>query len=149
MAQKISELTDAERAWVDDNVAAARRYVEDAGHPAAGALLDPAALDAAWAFWLQGWPADQEDPNLVINALGLAFGQYLVEHLDLAWKVVEDEFGTEIAVHGDPGDILVFPANLVAKRLETRTVGFFVPIAEQLERQANLVRVAQGPRGWG
>ena len=149
MAQKISELTDAERAWVDDNAAAARRYVEDAGQPVEGTALDPAALDAAWAFWLQGWPADQEDPNPVINALGLAFGQYLVEHLDLAWKVVEDDSGTEIAVHGDPGDILVFPANLVAKRLETRTVGFFVPIAEQIERQANQVRVAHGPRGWG
>ena len=140
MAQMISELNDAEQMWVQDNVAAARRYVEDAGHPVDGPPLDPAALDVAWSFWLHGWPADQEDPNPVINAIGLAFGQYLVEHLGLAWKVVEDEFGTEIAVHGDPGDILVFPANLVAKRLESRETDFLVPVAAWMEEQVTMVR---------
>jgi hypothetical protein len=146
VAQRISELNDAERAWVDDNVAAARRYVEDAGHPADGQPLDPAALDAAWSFWLQAWPAGEEDPNPVINALGLAFGQYLVDRLDLDWKLVEDEYGTEVAVHGQPGDVLVFPPNLVAKRLETRTVGFFVPVAGQIERQVEGLRASQGRR---
>jgi hypothetical protein len=146
MAQRISDLNDAERAWVADNVAAARRYVDDAGPPVGRQLLDPAALDAAWAFWLQGWPADAEDPNPVINALGMAFGQYLVDHLDLAWMIVEDDFGTEIAVHGHVGDVLVFPQNLVAKRLETRTVGFFAPIAAGIERQVAQVREVHGQR---
>jgi hypothetical protein len=144
VTQRISELNEAERAWVDDNVAAARRYVEDAGHPLAGSQpLDPAALDAAWAFWLRAWPAGEEDPNPVINALGMALGQYLVERLGLAWKLVEDEFGTEVAVHGQPGDVLVFPPNLVAKRLDTRTVGFFVPVAGQIERQVAEMRAAK------
>ena len=144
MTQRISELNEAERAWVDDNVAAARRYVEDAGHPLKGnRTLDPAALDAAWAFWLRAWPAGEEDPNPVINALGMALGQYLVDRLGLAWKLVEDEFGTEVAVHGQPGDVLVFPPNLVAKRLDTRTVGFFVPVAGQIERQVAELRAAK------
>ena len=146
MAQRISELNDAERAWVADNVAAARRYVEDAGLPVDVQLLDPAALDAAWVFWLQAWPADEEDPNPVINALGMALGQYLVDRLGLDWKLVEDEYGTEVAVHGQPGDVLVFPPNLVAKRLESRTVGFFVPVAGQIERQVEELRASQGRR---
>lgn len=109
MTQRISQLNEAERAWVDDNVAAARRYVEDAGHPIQGNRpLDPAALDAAWAFWLRAWPAGEEDPNPVINALGMAMGQYLG-----------------------------------AKRLDTRTVGFFVPVAGQIERQVAGLRASQ------
>lgn len=143
MAQRISELNDAERAWVADNVAAARRYVEDAGLPVDGQPLDPAALDAAWAFWLQAWPVGEEDPNPLINALGMALGQYLVDRLGLDWKLVEDESGTEVAVHGQPGDVLVFPPNLVAKRLHTRTVGFFVPVAGQIERQVAELRAAK------
>ena len=143
MAQRISELNDAERAWIDDNVAAARRYVEDAGHPVDGKPLDPAALDAAWSFWLEAWPVGEEDPNPVVNALGMALGQYLVDRLGLAWKLVEDEFGTEVAVQGEPGDVLVFPPNLVAKRLDTRSVGFFVPVAGQIEQRVAELRAAQ------
>jgi hypothetical protein len=147
VAQTISELSVAERAWVEDNLAAARRYVVDAGVSVdEGGAPDPPALDAAWSFWLQAWPAEEEDPNPVINALGIAFGQYLVDRLGLDWKVVEDEYGTEIAVHGQPGDVLVFPPNLVAKRLESRTVGFFVPVAGQIEQQVAAVRTAQDRR---
>ena len=147
MTQRISELSVAERAWVEDNVAAARRYVLDAGVAVDGnGALDPPALDAAWSFWLQAWPAEEEDPNPVINALGIALGQYLVDRLGLDWKVVEDEYGTEVAIHGQPGDVLVFPPNLVAKRLESRTVGFFVPVAGQIEQQVAAVRAAQGRR---
>jgi hypothetical protein len=146
VAQRISELNDAERAWVADNVAAARRYVEDAGLPVDGQPLDPAALDAAWSFWLQAWPAGEEDPNSLINALGMALGQYLVDRLGLDWKLVEDEYGTEVAVHGQPGDVLVFPPNLVAKRLETREVDFFVPIAGLIEQQVVELRTSQGRR---
>ena len=29
---------------------------------------------------------------------GVAFGQYLVDDLGLSWKVVEDQYGTEMAV---------------------------------------------------
>lgn len=79
----------------------------------------------------------------MINALGMALGQYLVDRLGLDWKLVEDEYGTEVAVHGQPGDVLVFPPNLVAKRLETRTVGFFEPVAGQIERQLGELRAAQ------
>jgi len=142
VAQRISELNDVERAWVDDNVAAARRYVEDAGVPVDGQPLDPANLDAAWSFWLDAWPAGEEDPNPVINALGMALGQYLVDRLGLDWKLVEDEDGTEVAIHGQPGDVLVFPPNLVAKRLKTREVDFFVPVAGEIEQ-----RVAELRRG--
>lgn len=149
MGQRISELNPAERAWIDDNIAAARRYVEDAGHPLdENQTLDPPALDAAWSFWLRAWPADEEDPNPVINALGLAFGQYVVERLGLAWTLVEDEHGTDVAVHGQPGDVLVFLANLVAKRLEPRTLGFFVPVALQIEQQVTELRASQ-PSGGG
>jgi hypothetical protein len=143
VAQRISELTDAERSWIDDNVAAARRYVEDAGHPLDGTRPpDPVALDAAWAFWLQAWPADEEDPNPVINALGMALGQYLVDRLGLDWKLVEDDDRTEVAVHGQSGDVLVFPPILVAERLDTRTVGFFVPVAGQIEERVAELRAS-------
>lgn len=105
---------------------------------------DPAALDDAYAAWFQDWsgqaPGEQEDPNVFVNAFGLAFGQYLVDTLKLGWAVATDEHGTEIAVHGQPGDVLVFPPNLVAKRFERSETQFFQPVYEEMRRQVEALR---------
>ncbi len=149
MGQKLSDLNPSEMSWVSENVGAARQAVVASGYPLAdGAPVDPPALDAAWTAWLSRWVAGTEDANPSVNMFGVAFGQYLVDHLGLSWKVVEDEYGTEMAVHGQPGDILVFPPNLVAKRLESRTTDFFVPVAAGIEAQVAKVRDA-GSGGGG
>ena len=140
MAQKISDPNPAEIAWIDANVATAREFVAAAGRQlAAHDSMGPDALDAAWSFWLSRFRAG-EDPNSAINAFGLAFGQYLLDRLKLSWKVVQDEYGTEIALHGQPNDVLIFPPNLVAKRFQSRTTGFFVPLAAELELQVRTLR---------
>ena len=59
----------------------------------------------------------------------------------LEWKVVQDEGGTEMAVWGKVGDVLVFPANLVGKRYVARTTDFFEGIASQI---SDRVRQVQG-----
>ena len=147
MGQKISEPNAGELAWVAENVAAARDIVVAAGIPLPDGVVGPAALDAAWSAWLAQWRQGEEDPNPAINMFGLTFGQWLVDHLGLSWKVVQDESGTEIAVHGQPGDILVFPPNLVAKRFETGTTDFFVPVAAGIEDQVAAVRRAHASDG--
>jgi hypothetical protein len=104
--------------------------------------MGPEDLDAVWSQWIALWRPG-EDPNPVINALGLALGSYLIDRADLSWKVVEDEYGTEIAIHGQPGDILIFPTNLVAKRFESRTTEFFVAIVAELETRVATLRSRQ------
>lgn len=95
-----------------------------------------AALDRAWSAWLAQWestPAEtREDPNPFINAVGIALGQHLVDALGLRWVIVTDQYGTEVAVHGDPGNVLIFPPNLVGKRFASRTTGFIAPLIEQV-----------------
>jgi hypothetical protein len=71
----------------------------------------------------------------MINAFGIGFGQYLVDNNNLEWKIVQDEFGTEIAVYRTPGDILLFPPNLVAKRYEKEEIEFFVPLYNGIKKQ--------------
>ena len=94
-----------------------------------------------------------DDPNVFINAFGIAFGWYLVDRLELEWKVVQDKDGTEIAVWGRDGNILVFPPNLVGKRFSAGTTSFFADVAKQTEDAVVQVR-AQPPappkqRGFG
>jgi Domain of unknown function (DUF3806) len=145
--QTITDLKPAEQQWVAGNVELAGKIAATLGLDVArGEVIGPEALDTAWAAWLAGHARRQEDPNPFINAFGLAFGAHLVERLGLEWKVVRDEYGTEIAVWGHEGNILVFPPNLVGKRYVAGTQRFFADVAAKTEEQVGHVRaqVADG-----
>jgi hypothetical protein len=92
--------------------------------------------------------AESEDPNPVINAFGIAFGQYLVDQLQMTWVVASDQHGTEMAVHGQPGDILVYPPNLVAKRYTARETVFFAALFTEFQSQIKIVRSQTPKRPW-
>jgi len=126
--QDITKPNSSELDWIAQNLATARELAKEyVSHPE-NEPLTPENLDEAFAAWLEEWSSTKGDPNPVINAFGIAFGQYLVDNLGLQWAVVTDSHGTEIAVHGSPGDQLVFPPNLVAKRFVKRQTGFMVPL---------------------
>ena len=134
--QTIEPPNDAEAEWVRTNVMGVRE--------AAGGEASPAQIDELYAGWFEEWTAkpeeDRDDPNPMINAFGLAFGQVLVDELGLDWAVVTDKYGTEIAVHGQPGDLLVFPPNLVAKRFERGETHFLEPIYHGIAEQVAELR---------
>jgi Domain of unknown function (DUF3806) len=142
--QQIEAPNDSEKAWVETNLGLARELVSasggrapDSGSPA------PAALDAAFAAWFGQWhvgSAEGDDPNVFINAFGIAFGQRLIDDLALRWAVVTDADGTELAVHGQPGDLLVFPANAVAKRFTAGETGFFEPLYDGIRSEVERLR---------
>jgi hypothetical protein len=72
--------------------------------------------------------------NAVINYVGIAFGQALVGGIGLKWVIATDEQGSELAVYGFPGhgDVLVYPANFVAKRWERRETNFLEKAYQQI-----------------
>ena len=133
--QRVDAPTAAELEWVQAGVAAVRALAD--GHGSADAPLDPPLLDEVYAAWRTGWDqapsAERDDPNPYVNAFGVAFGQTLADGLGFEWAVVTDDYGTEIAVQRQPGDVLVFPPNLVGKRFETGETGFFVPVYAEIE----------------
>lgn len=150
MGQKVIEPTPAEHHWVAAGNELAGKIAQEYGHDVrVGDVLAPEVLDRIWAKWLDDRDPN-EDPNPYINAFGLAFGWYLVDTLGLEWKVVKDGSGTEIAVWGREGNVLVFPPNLVGKRFGAGTSSFFVDVARQTEAAVAEVRsraAAPEPKG--
>ena len=56
------------------------------------------------------------------------------------WVVAEDEGGTDLAVFGLRGaGVLVYPANLVAKRYESREPGFLQSTRDAIVEQVRLL----------
>ncbi len=146
MIPKLSKPNDAELEWIANNLAATREMVaEFAGRVS---NLEPAVLDVAYAAWFAQHAPKSEDPNPAINAFGIAFGQHLVDQLQLNWVVASDQHGTEMAVHGQPGDILVYPPNLVGKRYSAHETDFFAPLFCKIRKQIVAVRSQTLARPW-
>jgi hypothetical protein len=142
MEARIEALGDGERKWIEAHLGIARSFVGSfAGIEPTGERPALHDLDAAWSAWLPQW--ERHDPNHIINAVGIAIGEHLIAALDLRWVVATDEYGTELAVHGEPGNVIVYPANLVAKRFESRTAGFIAPLVSQMVEDIRRVRAEE------
>ena len=150
--QTFSTPSDSERAWIARQLEGARLFVAamspgDAGFPD---TLD--ALDRAWAAWLPQAGDDNDQVNAAINAVGMQFGQHLVDHLGFTWTIATDAHGTDLAVLALPGrgDVLVYPANFVAKRWERGETGFLTASFEAIREQVSAVAGGRsaGPRPW-
>jgi hypothetical protein len=113
-------LDAAEQDWIRDNLS----QLTDAGVDIHDAGQIGAHYDHLLAHWLSSGDDDRSDPNPDINLIGIGLGQHFVARMGLEWGAVTDPAGTEISVHGQPGDILIYPTNAVAKRWVAQEAGF-------------------------
>jgi len=127
LAPSFAQLSDPEQEWVAGTLTLAR----EAG-------LDPDDLDGVSRFfdehlssWLELPEDDRPDPNSMINVIGVTVGQHMVQH-GFAWTIVTDQFGTDLAVVRQPGNLTVVPANLVAKRWTSGEKNWLVPVVSTL-----------------
>lgn len=141
MKQKTDPLSESETAWVKTQLKNASKFVEGFSPQDAGQLLNLAALDRAFAAWIASEPVDTDLINSVINYVGIAFGQALVDGIGLKWVIATDEQGSELAVYGFPGrgDVLVYPANFVAKRWERCETNFLEKAYQQIGQNVRTV----------
>jgi hypothetical protein len=139
--QKIDLINDKEEAWIKAQLDSASKFVEGFSPNDSGQPLTLAALDRAFTAWVASGPSDTNLVNAIINYTGIAFGQALVDGIGLRWVIATDEQGSDLAVHGLPeaGDVLVYPANFVAKRWERRETAFFADAYRQIARDVGAV----------
>lgn len=72
---------------------------------------------------LAGWMAERTgDHAHIVERYAMGLGEHLHRHTDLAWEIVTDVFGTDLAVRA--GDFVVVPTNLVAVRWMRREQGW-------------------------
>ena len=124
----LESLTATERVWVADNLARARELAATWGAGLAG-------LDRYWASRSEALRSAGEDPNPLINMVGIALGQYFVDELDLTWMIATDDYGTELAVYRERNRVMLYPCNLVAKRWESSETTFLEQVAGALVQQ--------------
>jgi len=142
MAEQRLELNEGERRHLDDLLGAAQVLVSHRGFDVSdGELPTLAQLDQCFDSWAVEPVASRVHANDVVNAFGAVLGAHLCGRLGLRWILVRDEYGTDFAVHGDPGDTLIFPIDATAKRLDRGETRFFEAFTEAMVRH---VREIQG-----
>lgn len=75
-----------------------------------------AAFDAALTGWLDARKRHRESHDAIVERFAIGIGEHLARHTDLAWSLVTDAFGTDLAVAGGRDEFVVVPSNLVAVR---------------------------------
>lgn len=143
MKQRINPVNENEVAWIKTQLENASKFregfsAEDSEQPQP---LTLSALDRAFAAWIASEPTETALINAVINCVGVAFGQALVDGIGLKWVIATDDEGSELAVYGFPerGDVLLYPANFVAKRWERRETNFLEKAYQQIGHDVRAV----------
>jgi hypothetical protein len=142
MNQKIEKLSVREKEWIASQLQGATKLIAIYAPSESSDELSLSALDHAFAAWISGNEGNAEMINAVINRIGVAFGQSLVDGLGLEWVIATDERGNDLAVYGLPekGDVLVYPANFVAKRWEQRETNFLQASYDKIAQQIKLLK---------
>jgi Domain of unknown function (DUF3806) len=126
---------DEERRQLAANLAAAGVLAARYGSNAEA--LTPTILDAIFKRWLQDVTPDAPPGDDVALAIGAAFGEFLITHLDMQWEILTDEYGTAWAVKHRQSSITGFPIETVRKRIADRKIDFlqgvFIAIRHQIE----------------
>ena len=141
MDTKIEQLTAGEHEWIAQQIGAAHEFVQRTLNKDTGELPSPEDLDQAFNSWLHSISHDGADANSVVNCVGVAFGQHLVDSTPLEWVIASDAYGTELALYAllGEGDVLVYPQNFVAKRYEANVGIFIVESVNQIRSDVSSV----------
>jgi hypothetical protein len=134
--QSIEPFGPTEEAWLQEGLERATALGIKYG---SGGTLTPEELDVVFSRWMYDEEGKESD-DAVANALGAAFGDYIVEQHGFRWVVVTDEYGTEYAVRHRLGSNTAFPRASVQKRIEDKCPEFFqnvyLIVLDQLKRSA-------------
>ena len=124
---EIEPLTEDEVLWVRTTIAELVEQdvrfgdIEDLGRH----------YDEMLTGWLRLKEPDRPDPHVIINQIGLAFGQHIADHTGLVWGVATSERGPAIALHRPrtAGQVVLYPTDMVAQRWGAHETGVLAPLA--------------------
>lgn len=145
---KFSDPSDQEQAWLQAQLDALPAFIEAYSPDDAERPVNLDSLDRVFGAWLAQDVQDNAQVNAAINIVGICFGQFLVESAGFRWVIASDKQGADLAVLALPGrgDVLVYPANFVAKRWERKESNFIASAYNAIRQQVEQIN-ARGDGG--
>jgi hypothetical protein len=108
------DLTAEQRDFINQNVSHSKKVISKYLGDGSGGTVDSKALDKVLAKWSTS-TGNKESAKELVDAIGAAFGQEIVDELDFEWKVITDQYGTDITVIHKKYVVNGFPFSSVQK----------------------------------
>jgi Domain of unknown function (DUF3806) len=96
---------------------------------------DAKILDEVFEKWRKNTDKNKEKPEFVVEALGAALGQDIVNSLDFEWQVLTDQYGSDLTVVHKKYKVNGFPFSTAEKAFTEKKVGNFQGVKLTLKQQ--------------
>ena len=116
MNRKVSELEKNDKDWIEQNAARGDTLCQFYGFTQ-GQLYTFQILDQVFKSWKEDIRSNKPTGSEIISGLGCLFGRLTREEFGLEWKIVTDNFGTDLAFHAESA-WETYPFHFVAKRVQ-------------------------------
>jgi hypothetical protein len=138
MEHTIRELNPKDHDWISERATEGQGICEHYGVTPAS-QISPKTLDMVFHLWWNDKGSDRVSKETIVNCLGCLFGELLCVKFGSIWKIVTDEFGTDLALQvvTDGHSWEITPLAFVAKRVESDEdeSGFFAGLESMLLRE--------------
>lgn len=137
---KLEELTTKEMEFVDQNISIAIKLLEHYNIEFNQPRLHPDNISGFSYHWfeknLKGDTTLSDEK--FSNCMAAGWGKYLMETYKMSWKVITDEFGTEIGLYYATNETTVFPFISMSKAIKNKNYELIWDITEKIDEVLKL-----------
>lgn len=125
---KLADLTPQLKSHISEKLKEAESLIIKYNRQLPPSKYDANILDLVFDSWRQSKDTKKETPEYVIEALGAAFGQDIVNSLDCNWQMLTDQYGSDVTVIHKKYKVYGFPFSSAQKAYTDSKVGSFQSI---------------------
>ncbi len=125
---QLADLTPELKKYIDDKLKEAEGLIIKYNGKLPDSKYDANILDHVFEKWRQGNDLKKETAEYVIEALGAALGQDIVNSLNCGWQVLTDQYGSDLTVIHGKYKVNGFPFSSAEKAFNENRVGSFQSI---------------------
>jgi hypothetical protein len=129
----LEDLNEKEIEYVRNNTELATRLLKELNITNETHQFNPESIDKAIEMWFTN-NLEQNlgiDVNRYSDLLACAWGQLLIDTLEMEWHVITDNFGTEIGMYHKVNNTTIFPFNSMIKAFNNKNFSLISIITER------------------
>lgn len=125
---QLADLTPELKMHIAEKLRQADSLIHKYNGYSTSATYDANLLDEVFEKWRQSKAGGKETPEFVVEALGAAFGQDIVNSLDCEWQVLTGQYGHDLTVIHKKYKVNGFPFSTAEKAYTENKIGSFQTI---------------------
>lgn len=111
----LADLNNEQVKFIQDKLVEAKILIRKYYQDSIDKLFDSKIIDQVLSNWRNDMSKDKKSAEEIIDIFGAAFGQGIVDELNCEWKVLTDQYGTDLTVVNKRFVVNGFPFSSVQK----------------------------------